>query len=264
MNLRKRSHHYLRYLLKAKRKADSNSPFVKMLLKDVLPHRKSEAGLQIKDIHKSLLTNDRRVEYPDLGAGSSDKGGGLVTRSVSRMARISSRKYREGELLHRLCLSLQPSVCLELGTHLGISTLYQFSAIPESHFVTIEGAKAVALLARQTWSYYGTENSPDLQVGNFDEILPKLLDDGLRPDYVLIDGNHRHEPTVSYARQLIDRMAGKGVIVFDDIYWSEEMQAAWQTIISWPEVRLSIDLFQFGIVCLDQNEPEQHLVLRWG
>lgn len=264
MNLRRRGQLYLQYLLKAKKDPGMDSTFITSLVKEVLPHRPSEAGLQIKDIQKSLSRNDRRVEYTDLGAGSADSGGGVVTRSMAQMARTSSRKYREGELLHRLCKFLQPGVCLELGTHLGLSTLYQFSAVPESRFVTIEGAKAVALLARQTWTYYGTENTPELHVGNFDTVLPDLLSSGLKPDYVLIDGNHRYEPTISYARQLIEVMAGTGVIVFDDIYWSEGMKKAWEEIISWPDVRLSIDLFQFGIIFLSPDTPEGTLILHWG
>lgn len=264
MNLRQRSQLYIKYLLKAKRKPSLDSSFAMAIVKEVLPHRPSEAGIQIKDIQKSLRKNDRRVEYTDLGAGSAESGGGMVSRTMSQMAKVSSRKYREGELLHRLCSFLQPTVCLELGTHLGLSTLYQFSAVPESRFVTVEGAKAIALLARQTWSYYGTENTPELHVGNFDTILPSLLSSGLKPDYVLVDGNHRYEPTISYARQLIDVMAGAGAIVFDDIYWSEGMKKAWEEIISWPEVRLSIDLFQFGIVFLNPESEKTDLVLKWG
>lgn len=264
MNLRQRSHLYFQYLLKAKRNPGLDSSFVSSIVKEVLPHQPSEAGLQIKDIQKSLSKNDRRVEYTDLGAGSAASGGGTVTRSMGQMAKVSSRKYREGELLHRLCAFLQPKVCLELGTHLGLSTLYQFSAVPQSRFVTIEGAKAVALLARQTWTYYGTENKPELHVGNFDTVLPELLSSGLKPDYVLIDGNHRYEPTISYARQLIKAMAGIGVIVFDDIYWSEGMKNAWKEIISWPEVRLSLNLFQFGVIFLEADTTKTDLILRWG
>lgn len=264
MNLRQRSLLYFHYLLKAKKDAGLDSVLISSLTKEVLPHRVSTAGSQIKEIHKSLKKDDRQVDYEDLGAGSSESGGGTVSRSMSQMAKISSRKYREGEFLHRLCAFLNPKVCLELGTHLGLSTLYQFSAVPESRFVTVEGAKAVALLARQTWSYYGTENSPELHVGNFDTVLPTLLSDGLKPDYVLIDGNHRYEPTISYARQLIKVMAGSGVIVFDDIYWSEGMKKAWEEIISWPEVRLSINLFQFGIIFLDSDTPKSDLIMKWG
>lgn len=264
MNLRQRSHLYVQYLLKSKKNPGLDSSFVKAIAKEVLPHRPSKAGLQIKDIQKSLSKNTRRVEYTDLGAGSGESGGGMVTKTMGQMAKVSSRKYREGELLHRLCAFLQPNVCLELGTHLGLSTLYQFSAVPQSRFVTIEGAKAVALLARQTWTYYGTENTPELHVGNFDTVLPALLSSGLKPDYVLIDGNHRYEPTISYARQLIEVMAGAGVIVFDDIYWSEGMKKAWEEIISWPEVRLSINLFQFGIIFLEPDRPKADLILTWG
>lgn len=264
MNLRQRSQLYFKYLLKAKKNPGLDSSFVTAISKEVLRHRSSKAGLQIKGIQKSLSKNDRRVEYADLGAGSAESGGGMVTRSMGQMAKVSSRKYREGELLHRLCAFLKPKVCLELGTHLGLSTLYQFSAVPESRFVTIEGAKAIALLARQTWTYYGTENTPELHVGNFDTVLPELLSSGLKPDYVLIDGNHRYEPTINYARQLIDVMAGAGVIVFDDIYWSEGMKNAWEEIISWPEVRLSINLFQFGIIFLETDTPKTDLILTWG
>jgi len=68
-----------------------------------------------------------------------------------------------------------------------------------------------------------------------------------------VDGNHRYESTVEYVRRLLGKAGEESVIVMDDIYWSRGMHRAWEEVISWPEVRVSIDLFHMGILLLRKD-----------
>jgi len=52
------------------------------------------------------------------------------------------------------------------------------------------------------------------------------------------------------------------VFVFDDIYWSVDMQRAWQAIQAHPSVTLTIDLFHLGLVFFRDLQPKQHFSLR--
>ncbi len=61
---------------------------------------------------------------------------------------------------------------------------------------------------------------------------------------------------LAYARKLIETRGSsreEALIIMDDIYWSKEMYAAWKEIISWPGVRVSIDLFQMGILVVTKR-----------
>ncbi len=89
--------------------------------------------------------------------------------------------------------------------------------------------------------------------GNFDKTLPLILSDagGLANkeiDLAFIDGNHRLMPTLHYFDLIKPRISMDGLIIFDDIHWSREMEMAWNKIKADPKVTLSIDLFFLGIV----------------
>jgi hypothetical protein len=51
--------------------------------------------------------------------------------------------------------------------------------------------------------------------------------------------------------------------VFDDIHLSGEMQKAWETIKSYPQVSLTLDLFQAGIVFFDHSLTKQDIILSY-
>jgi hypothetical protein len=45
-------------------------------------------------------------------------------------------------------------------------------------------------------------------------------------------------------------MCKKGILVFDDIYWSAEMKKAWMAIME--DAVITIDLYKLGIVVIDE------------
>ena len=44
---------------------------------------------------------------------------------------------------------------------------------------------------------------------------------------VFVDGNHRWIPTLRYFETLMPMISESGMIIFDDIHWSGEMEDAW-------------------------------------
>ena len=71
-------------------------------------------------------------------------------------------------------------------------------------------------------------------------------------------------PTERYFSQLLGKTHTGSILVFDDIHWSREMEAAWDTIKAHPSVRCTIDLFFIGIVLFRQEFHEkQHFSIRF-
>jgi hypothetical protein len=56
-------------------------------------------------------------------------------------------------------------------------------------------------------------------------------------------------------------MNAEGIIILDDIHWSKEMNQAWNELKNHPSVSLSIDLFEGGILFLNQKLPKHHYIL---
>lgn len=250
---------YLRYRIQARGIFWIHSPFVFALCNEVLYPKSPRPVPAPEALRRRLATSAEVLTFPDLGAGHANRASNTATRTVGQLARTGARRQREGELLHRLVAFVKPQFALEMGTQLGISALYQAGAMPPGgRFVTLEGAPAVAALARQ----HLHNTCAEVVEGPFEATLPPILASH-RPDYVLIDGNHRREATLRYFHQLLPVVQDGACLVFDDINWSEEMLEAWTEICQHPQVSVSIDLFRFGIVFVRRPQVKEHFVMKY-
>lgn len=239
-----------------------HSPFVYDFCTKVLPNRPTKVGENIENLRKNLLKDNRTLLLTDFGAGMLGKEAIKKEKTIGQIAKSSARRHKEGEFLFRLCQHYQPKRALELGTNLGISTLYQAAAIPQSRFVSLEGAAELAAIAQQHFGAFSL--SPEIIVGEFsDSLAHKMNLEMYRPDYIFIDGNHRYEATVAYFKQFLPHIPDGGMMVFDDIYWSPGMKKAWEEIIAHEEVTVSIDIFWFGICFIRRKQAKEHFKLRF-
>ncbi|MEZ4824877.1 MAG: class I SAM-dependent methyltransferase [Bacteroidia bacterium] len=236
-----------------------HSPFVFQLYTEVI--RGKGQNDSIEALRKQLMRSEAIVEITDFGAGKAGSGSGTIRRSLKEIARTSARRPFEGNLLYRLCHHFQPQTCLELGTNLGISSLYQLSALKNSRFITLEGSPNLAEIAGKNIADAGFR--AEIHTGEFSELLSRLNLDEIQPDYVFLDGNHRYAPTMEYISTILPHMAPGGMIILDDIYWSSEMKKAWETICAMPEITVSIDLFVMGICFVKRPQAKEHFRLRF-
>ncbi len=248
------------HFLKRKNRFRIHSPFVHRFIEHVLrPHTPDPAHLAA--LRQRLLNDASTLSWQDLGAGHANQGGGWVTKPVSALVRGVARGAAEGTFLMRLAAFLQPAQVLELGTHLGFSTLYLYAGHPGAKITTIEGGEAIAERAKSHFQEAGLNAT--VLTGDFEQVLSDLDLSALRPDLVLLDGNHRKEPTLRYFHTLLPHLPDGACVVLDDIYWSEEMAMAWEAIKQHPEVTISIDLFKIGLCFIRRNQARQEFVLRF-
>jgi predicted O-methyltransferase YrrM len=116
-------------------------------------------------------------------------------------------------------------------------------------------------MAKATFDQLKLSNIQQIS-GDINETLPNTLASLSGVDFAFIDANHRYEPTINYFEWLMQKSNKETIIVLDDIHWSLEMHQAWSSIITRPEVTLSIDLFQIGIVYFLPELNKQHYRLR--
>lgn len=252
---------YLNHRIQARSIFWIHSPFVFAFYNKVLKTSPAaqQNGEKTETLRKQLAHSRQVLTFPDFGAGHGNRAQAEATRTVSDLARTGARRRREGELLYRLVAFLQPQFALEMGTQLGISALHQVAAMPPgSRFVTLEGAPAVAALARQHLSHTPAE----IVEGPFEATLSNVLAQG-KPDYVLVDGNHRYEATLRYFHALLPRVEDGACLVFDDINWSADMNHAWQEICQHPEATVTLDLFWLGIVFVRRPQVKEHFVVAY-
>ena len=252
----------LRYLLfSGHRKGHGiHSPFVFDFITGVLrkdmPAKEKEA---VNSIRRSMEDCKIRVTVNDLGAGSGSLQG---SRRLCDIARRSSVHHRYGKMLYNIASAYDGLSILEMGTSLGISSLYLALGAPSSEIVSIEGCPALSAIAEKNFSKAGVDNIRVLR-GDFKEVLPGLKEDGYKASLVFVDGNHRKRAVLEYFKSLKELIAGESVIILDDINYSFEMNEAWKEIKSDLDVSLSIDVFQMGLLFFKKGMVKQDFVIRY-
>ncbi len=145
--------------------------------------------------------------------------------TLAEITRRAATPPLKGTYLYLFIQSQQPTRLLELGTHLGMSTLYLYAAAPTAEIHTIEASPTLAAYAKRHFALLGARVK--LHLGRFEEVLPTLAGPW---DLVYIDGNHQGGALQDYIAQLYPHLRAGGWFVCDDIYWSQDMYRAWQRL----------------------------------
>ena len=253
---------FLQYLWKSKSIYRIHSPFVYHFATQILPNRSTQVGREIEKLRKRIQKSSQKIEFEDFGAGAN-KTKGISTRPISEIAKKSARRRKQGELLFRICQYYQPQRCLEFGTNLGISALYQLAGLGEAQFLSMEGSPALSKLAQNHIQNFGFQ--AQIFTGEFSDLLKSKINLAeYQPDYVFLDGNHQYQPTVDYVKQLLPIMPAGSILIMDDINWSKEMRKAWLEIIEMEEVTVSLDLFYMGICFIKRNQEKEQFQIFWS
>jgi predicted O-methyltransferase YrrM len=249
------------FLLASKNEHSLHSPFVFDLYTKIVKDQKTHKIFdEIENLRKKLLKDKTVIEITDLGAGSKIYKNNL--REIRQIAKSAEKAPRFGRLLFRLIQYFKPKTIFDLGTSLGITTLYESKAYEAGKIYTFEGCPQTAEIAQENFKALNCENI-EVVVGNLNETLSDKLNEITQLDFAFFDANHRYEPTVQYFEMCMEKANEESVFVFDDIHWSDEMHEAWQHISKHPDVMISIDLFFIGLVFFRKNQPKQHFILRY-
>ncbi len=254
---------FLWYLLFAqhRRGFGIHSPFVFDLLTTVLNRKeKNEYLTEIQKIRRALLNRNEKITYHDPGASSMKTG--KTTRSVSQITKSTSTPEKYGKLLFFMVRKYRPAIILEIGTSLGLGTLYLSGADENAEVITFEGVEPLITIAKANFKKLSRRNIKLIQ-GKFQLTLPKELEKIKRIDLIYFDGHHTFNATWSYFSQCLLKIHNDSIFVFDDIHWSEEMEKVWDQIKRHPDVRVTIDLFRMGLVFFKRELSKQHYVIKY-
>lgn len=252
---------FIKHRIKSKTRHGVHSPFVYRLVDEVIYdfHAKSEYDA-IEKVRKELLNDNISINITDLGAGS------MLNKNTRKQVRVLAKNALKSpalaQLIHRLAADIKPRNIIELGTCLGITTAYLAKSAPNSKLITIEGCPATAAIARENLDKLAIKNT-EVLVGNFDDILPGIINNFDELDFVYVDGNHRKEATLNYFEWCLPKLSSNSIMIFDDIYWSKGMKEAWSQIKAHPKVSVSIDLFWIGLIFVRKGQAKEDFIIRY-
>ncbi len=253
---------YLNYKLTASTDHDLHSPFLFEFYNELIinPYPFSDFK-KLKAIRKQLRSNYSSILVNDFGAGSRKLK--TANRNISAIARYGIAQQKQAEFLYRLVNKFKPNTIIELGTSLGLTSLYLSMASAESTIYTLEGCTALHEFSNKLFATQKVKNIKSI-IGNFNDTFAALLSSIDFPGLIYVDGNHAYEPTMHYFKMALANKNSSTIIVFDDIYWSKEMEKAWKEICAHAGVTLSIDMFYFGIIFFrTEQKNKEHFVLRF-
>jgi predicted O-methyltransferase YrrM len=237
-----------------------HSPFFFDLYTKVLKQPTNLTGFaEIEKLRTRLLLTQTEIDVVDLGHPSPHFKS--RKRAISQVAATSLAPIRLAQLLYRLMRHLQLKRAVELGTSMGVTSLY-LAKDQEAYLHTFEGNPSMINIALTNFELFEVKNI-ELIEGDITKTLPEFLQTNRELDFVVMDANHRYVPTVSYFSQLVDRMNENGVIVIDDIYYSKEMARGWDEVRHHDLVYGSIDLFRCGLLFFDPSLNRQHYTCSW-
>jgi len=245
---------YLKFLLRSTNQHGVHSPFVFDLItqcfydKAVYPEY-----LILKKHRNNLLKNTKTIEVKDFGAGSRVFKGN--TRKVSAIAKNAGITGKRQQLLFRLARYFKSDTVLELGTSLGLGTIALSLGNASTKVITVEGCPQTSEKAQELFNQFELHNIT-LRNETFEVFFGS---DSQNYDLVYVDGNHNKEHTLQYFKFILASIHDKSILIFDDIYWSQEMTEAWQEIKEHPKVTVSVDTFQWGLICFRKEQEKEHL-----
>ncbi len=253
---------YLKFYKNSRSKFSIHSPFVFDFIESVLEDRGSYYSfIPIEYMRSKLLNNDEVIKIVDLGAGSLRMKGN--DRKISQIAKNSLQNRKTAQFLFRIINHYQCKSMIEVGTSLGVTTAYLASARKKGLVYTIEGCPSILQVAKRLNEKLGLKNIIYVN-GNFDQKLAEVLDCNENIDFVYFDGNHTKEATNEYFNMCMSKINENTIFVFDDIYWSKDMQECWEDIKSDERVSLTIDLYKLGVVFFHSVKIKSHYQLKNG
>ncbi len=252
---------FLKYRLKAKTRHGVHSPFTYCLVDQVIyDFQAKKVYADIEKLRSELVRDMRSITITDHNDGS------LLNKNkqkkVSALARNILKPARVDQLIHRLVADLNPGNIIESGTCLGITTAYLAKAAPNARVISIEECPETAAIALENLKNLQIQNT-EICVGNFDELLPDIIKNIPELDLILINGRHTKEAILNYFQCCLPKLSERSIMIFHHIHRSKEMNRAWEHIKEHPEVSVTIDLFQIGLVFVKKGQAKEDFAIRF-
>ena len=251
---------YIKFLWHSKNQHGVHSPFVYSLVTKCFYDTKPKPDYNIlKQYRNALLRNKNTIEVTDFGAGSRVFKSNA--RQISKIAGTAGITPKRAELLYRITNYFKPETILEIGTSLGLATSALSLGNPKAEIVTLEGCPETSGVAQKQFQKFNLTNV-EAVITEFKNYFSETATKNCHWKLIYFDGNHSKQATLDYFEWLLPTITNETVWIFDDIHWSEDMEAAWAIIKNHPKVTVTIDTFQWGLVFFRYEQEKEHFVIR--
>ena len=246
---------YIKYRWNARTLHGIHSPFIFDFMEKaskLRPNVRDE--MVIKNFVFKQRRNRKKLEIKDYGAKSKKLD---QYRSIDQIFKTSSSFGKNGILLFRICMHFKPQNILELGTSIGMGSLYMHLANPKSRLISIEGCPETHSIAKDNLKTYPIE----LINNTFKNAIQTFSEEKF--DLVFIDGHHNGKALIEYMDALMQYTHDNTIFVLDDIRWSHSMLDSWNKLSRAKTYHLSLDFFRMGVLIRRPQQMKENFILRF-
>ena len=246
------------YLLRSKENENLPDIFNEFILDSMF---QMSSYIDCCEYRLNMLADNTMLNVKDFGTGNSGQ------RKVKDIARRSSTDVRYGGVMQKIIDAFKVESILELGTSVGIGTMFLARTNTKAEVTTVEGCPETCEFAKSEFAKRKITNVNFVN-DDFDHLFANNVLKDQHFDLAFIDGNHTSEATIRYFDNIIKRYSNKkSIIIVDDINWSRDMYGAWKEISSRMPDSLRINLFRMGIIFRGYDFPKEELraeILKWN
>lgn len=176
----------------------------------------------------------------------------LLASETWQSAAQASAPSDQGRLLFHLARDSRARRILELGTNIGISSIYLALGLRYGGGGTVFSLEQSEPRMEQARRIHDEIDVTEVEIvaGAFDDVLPGVLNRLETVNLAFLDGNHQRDATIRYYEMLLPHMPTGSLMILDDIRWSEGMLEAWTTLRSRPENMTTVDLGRTGLILM--------------
>lgn len=237
-------------LLKYRKGHGVHSPFAYNLMTKVIDERCLYYSFnEIELVRKQLLQDTTLVTY-------RDRKGRQRTHTIAKAARDEAITPKQGALLFRLCNYFKVKHILQIGSSVGLSTLYLTSYSSQVNCITLEDSSGLAEIARVV--YNRMSKAIDLRVGKVEETLSDALQAMEQPDLVYFNINSQPYDVLRLFKQCAGCADTHTIFVVHGIKSDKYMHQCWKSMCVDPKVRVSMDLYHMGLLFFNEKLHPQH------
>ncbi|MEM6316706.1 MAG: hypothetical protein AAF960_03495 [Bacteroidota bacterium] len=233
---------FLKFYWSATTKYKIHSPFAFQFLTEVLEDdRYYHFFGVIETYRRNLLTNSESV--------SSENG----KQTIHQLTK-NEIDQTYGQILFKAVHLYKPDTIVELGTGLGIATLYQATPASLTQVYTFEKNTALAKKTRQFFQQFGRRNITIAPLKNV-EVLEQNLSEMGTVDFILFndfdvdEGLELFEVILKFAQT-------NTVVALRTPYENSAKMQFWEQMKKHSRVRMSIDIFGLGFLFFRSQQKE--------
>ncbi|NJK83443.1 MAG: hypothetical protein HC912_06100 [Saprospiraceae bacterium] len=245
---------YLRYYFRATTYYRVHSPmayeFAQAILEDnrnfyAFEQLKSLQKLALKDQRSIALTHADQKENPTIG----------TIQQIAKQNTVKSYYYK---LLFRIIHYYKPAFIVELGTSLGLSTMYAAAAALDRNIYTIEKEPAIANAAKQHFNLLRFKNIETF-VGDYHQVFDNELFVEKNIDALII--SPQVDLTLETLEKYMGQLTASSWVIVVGIA-DKAKKKIWNAVQEHPKITLSIAVYELGIAfCNHKVIEKQHLTL---